>query len=244
MIKIIAAIRRRLGMTHAEYLLYIEHVHGRMSRAKPLGLARYVQNHVIDAAFGATGDHAHLTVLPRDSVTELCFEDFAALRRTFADDYTRTVIGPDGVNFSEQSSALNLMTASSGEDPGIGEGRLKVLFFLKAAEGAGGQAFQAQWAAASARADHLQGAAVLGNVRDAPLPPPAAASERAGGGDDYFGSVGQIVYDGVQSLWFDEAAAPAAVRRWEAVFTRDSAGWLDRSRSFWLLAREVEILRI
>jgi ABC-type microcin C transport system permease subunit YejB len=48
MIKMLAAVRRKPGMTHAEFLEYIEHQHGNIARAKPLSVKRYVQNHVID----------------------------------------------------------------------------------------------------------------------------------------------------------------------------------------------------
>ena len=57
MIKMMAAICRKPGMTHAEYLAYVQHVHGAISTEQPLTLRRYVQNHVFDAAFGLSLIH-------------------------------------------------------------------------------------------------------------------------------------------------------------------------------------------
>jgi hypothetical protein len=45
MIKLMAAIRRRPGMTQQEYFPYIREVHGGLSKAHPLTVRRYVQNH-------------------------------------------------------------------------------------------------------------------------------------------------------------------------------------------------------
>jgi len=71
MIKMIDTICRRPGMTHAESVAYVQHVHGAIAAEQPAGLNRYVQNHVFDAAFGAAGDRTHALVPARDSVTEL-----------------------------------------------------------------------------------------------------------------------------------------------------------------------------
>ncbi|MDQ0595793.1 hypothetical protein QF037_000138 [Streptomyces canus] len=81
--------------------------------------------------------------LPRDSVTELYFDDLESMAQTFADPYTRDVVGPDGANFSDQAAAVSLLVEESGaEVPRSGTGTVKILHFLKAAEGLAPGAFQ------------------------------------------------------------------------------------------------------
>ncbi|MEU2265632.1 EthD domain-containing protein [Streptomyces olindensis] len=109
MLTLIAAVRRKPGMTHQAFVHYLHHVHGPLAAAKPLGVRRYVQNHVFDASFGSEGDAAHLTVFGRDAVTELQFHDKDALAATMSDPYTREVIGPDGAHFNDMPSALALL---------------------------------------------------------------------------------------------------------------------------------------
>ena len=109
MIKTLAAIRRKPGMTQQEYFSYIRDVHGALARAKPLAIRRYVQNHVGDSAYGAEGDPAYQGLFHRDSVTELYFDDVEGMLRSFTDAYVRDVVGPDGANFSDMSTALAML---------------------------------------------------------------------------------------------------------------------------------------
>jgi hypothetical protein len=79
----------------------------------------------------------------RDSVTELHFDDLESMGRNFADPYARDVVGPDAVNFSDQPAALSLLVEESeAEAPPPGGGTVKVLHFLKAADGIAPAAFQ------------------------------------------------------------------------------------------------------
>ena len=142
MIKLVAAVRRRPGMTRTEYSEYIEKVHGGTATGKKLTLRKYVRNHVLDGAYGALRDAGYQVTLPRDSVTELYFDDLASMGETFADPRTREVVGPDAVNFSDQSAALSLLVEESeAEAPRYGDGMEKVLHFLKAAEGVAPEVF-------------------------------------------------------------------------------------------------------
>ncbi len=138
MIKMMASICRRPGMTHAEYLSYIQHVHGAISNESPDKLLRrYVQNHVFDAAFGTAAEATHSQVVSRDSVTELYWDSPQEMGASFQHEYTRTKIGPDGVNFSDLPVALSLV-AVEAEQPVPQPGRhtgAKVLHFVRAAEG-------------------------------------------------------------------------------------------------------------
>src|SRR5205814_6320892 len=101
MIKMMAAICRKPGMTHAEYLAYVQHVHGAISNEQPLTLRRYVQNHVFDAAFGSGSEAVHAMTVARDSITELWWDSPKDMGENFAHEHVRTKVGPDAANFAD-----------------------------------------------------------------------------------------------------------------------------------------------
>jgi hypothetical protein len=235
MIKVIAAIRRRPGMTHQEYIQYITEVHGAIAAKEKMTVRKYVQNHVVDAAFGATGDSTHLNVLPRDSVTELWFDDMAGLAACFSNPYTREVVGPDGAHFSDLPTAISLLV-HEGESHGQerAPGTDKVMWFLKANDNVEPEQFLAQWAEADARAADASGLALR-------VSEPTLGVAQAGGGTDHFGGHNMIRYDGLQSLWLEPGDPVATMRRYEELFLKKGTEWLDASRSFWLIATEHSI---
>jgi len=59
MIKMIATICRRPGMTHAGYAADVRHVRSAVATEEPVAPQRYVQSHVFDPAFGAACDRTH-----------------------------------------------------------------------------------------------------------------------------------------------------------------------------------------
>ncbi|WP_033283533.1 EthD domain-containing protein [Streptomyces sp. NRRL F-525] len=241
MIKLVAAVRRRPGMTHSEYTEYIEKVHGGIALANKLTVRKYIQNHVLDGAYGALGDPGYQVTLPRDSVTELYFGDLAAMGRTFADPYAREVVGPDAVNFSDQPSALSLLVEESeAEVPRPGDGRAKILHFLKAADGITPEVFRKglRRAYEEVLADSSGPARYLrGHQWNTPLPGDGMAA--------YFGSTSeQPAYDAYSALWFDEADALTGFRAWQqalADHVEKHGALLQPSLSFFLVTREVAI---
>ncbi|MET9683839.1 EthD domain-containing protein [Streptomyces coeruleorubidus] len=244
MIKLVAAVRRRPGMTRAEYTEYTEYtekVHGGIALANKLTVRKYVQNHVLDGAYGAIGDVGYQVTLPRDSVTELYFDDPSSMGQTFADPYARDVVGPDAVNFSDQPAALGLLVEESeAEAPRPAGGMVKVLHFLKAADGAAPEVFHS---------------GLLGAYEDVLADPSGPARylrghqwNRALPGDGmaaYFGSTSeQPSYDAYSALWFDEADALTGFRAWQqalAGHAEKHGALLKPSLSFFLLTREVVI---
>ncbi len=70
MLNLIAAIRRKPGMTHRAFLRYVHDVHGSLAAANPLRIRDYLQNHVFDSSFGSAEDPAYVTDFGRDNVTE------------------------------------------------------------------------------------------------------------------------------------------------------------------------------
>ena len=240
MIKQIAAVRRKPGMTHSEFRQYIEHVHGDLARAKPLGVKKYLKNHVFDGAYGAKDDPRYELVFGRDSVTELWFENLEALGETFADPYVREVIGPDGRNFSDLGTALGLLVEEVPmEVPDPGHGAAKVLHFLKKAESLEQAEFERRWS--EAHAAIMEGSPSVaeqlrGYVQNRPLP--------GGAGSAYFGGAEMPTYEGIASMWFDGPEALPAFRDYHRgleEISRSGEKFIDVSRSFFLYAREVPI---
>ena len=236
MIKVIATTRRKPGMTRSEYFDYIEHTHGAMARAQPLTIKRYVQNHVFDSVYGQASDPTYQVVMPRDSVTELLFDDMAALGQCFGHPYVKEKVGPDGRNFADLSTSLSVITREHVLTPPPGEGGfIKAMHFIRKEAGVKQQEFEALCSEAHERAARTQQQPVAGLVRDILLPEGAEILK-------YFGGDGTPPYETVVSLYFrDQADAIARCRAYQHEF-EDQADFMDRSKSFLLLAREVRII--
>ncbi|WP_460073072.1 EthD domain-containing protein [Streptomyces sp. YKOK-I1] len=240
MIKLVGAIRRRPDMTHSEYSAYVRDVHGSLAVNKNSTVATYIQNHVFDSAYGATGDPGYQLLLPRDSVTELWFENADAMKRNLADPYSREVVMADGVNFNDFPSALSLLVEQRHLDaPDPGSDGVKVLLFLKAAEGVGPQEFQERWRQAHEEvvADASgPGRLLRGHEWNTALPTDGMGA--------LFGDSEQPSYEAYSALWFDEADALTAFRAYREALTEraQKQGPFHRpSLSFFLLSREIVI---
>jgi len=243
MIKMLAAICRRPGMTHAEYLAYVQHVHGAISTENPVNLRRYVQNHVFDAAFGSSAEAAHSMTVARDSVTELWWDSAEDMGANFAHEHVRTKVGPDGANFGDVARTLALV-AVEAEQPVARPGRAcdaKVMHYLRVAEGLALPAFFERWAQAHERAlaaAPVAAAAIRRCVHNRQLSEfnPMLA---------YFGSKDVPIYEGVASLWFDDTASVGAFRAYErallAINAEPQAGFYQPAQSFFVYATEVPI---
>jgi hypothetical protein len=234
MLKVIATVRRRPGMTATEYRRYLEDVHGGLVRANPLGVARYVQNHVFDSAFGSTDATEYVGVFHRDSVVELFFESADELTRTFSHEYTRNVIGPDGARFAEAATTISfacrekVLRAEASDGP-------KVIQFLYGPEEKGDaliarweQAHGAACESAPELAEALTGVAV--NV-------PLSKSELALA--EHFGSSASVPA-AVVSLSVSSDASLAKFRKYEEALAQNLP--LDRRHSFFLYTREAVIV--
>lgn len=240
MIKTLAAIRRKPGMTQHEYFSYIRDVHGALARAKPLAIRRYVQNHVVDSAYGAEGDPAYQGLFHRDSVTELYFDDVEGMLRSFTDAYVRDVVGPDGANFSDMSTALAMLARDVELDvPAPGDAPVKVMYFLRKPDALTPERFAAElrFAVDGALAGVAQAAALRRAVLTLAIPDETGLMA-------YFGAKDMPAYDAVVNLWFDEGDALPAFRAWQKAFL-DGDGqpaFHQPSQAFVLVAREVDII--
>ncbi|MEV7981262.1 EthD domain-containing protein [Streptomyces sp. NPDC086519] len=245
MLNLIAAIRRKPGMTHRAFLHYLQHVHGPLAAADPLRIRRYVQNHVFDASFGSEEDPAYLTEFGRDSVTELLFEDMEALAATMSAPYSREVVGPDGAHFNDLPSALAMLTRPAvlmpAPAPDGAGGHVKVLHFVHMAEGPTPDRFPERWRTAHEEvlAEEKSQAEVL---RGCVLHRRAPGAERA---LRHFGSADQPAYAGVAALYYDsEDEALSHFPSYERSLrerSTETGGLYDPSRSFVLYSREVTI---
>lgn len=238
MLKIIAAIRRRPGMTHAEFVDYVVRVHGQLARDNPLKLQRYVQSHVYDGAFGSYPAQEHSAVFHRDSVTELYFASPKDMAETFADEYNRTVIAPDGAKFAELSTNQTALTRETAlVQPPVGGAGTKIMQFLVASPASGIDGAQSGWqaahesalAAAPLLADVLAGATRSDVVVD--------AGEKAM--DAHFGGGTRPPLALVASLWAPDSAVEAFRDYEQALFQSEL---YDRDHSYFLFTREIEIL--
>lgn len=242
MIKMMAAVRRKAGMTHAEFVQYVEHVHGELTRAQPGTLQRYVQNHVFDGAFGAKTDAGYEPVFGRDMIAELGFNSPDEMKANFMDPYTQTVIQPDGKNFNDLDTAIPMLVAEVPMDvPNPGEGAVKVIHYLKKAEGVSPDAYGKAWTEAHQavlNGNPAVASALRKYVQSRPLPPPPAPP--GGGPPSHFGGKDMIRYEGVASLWFDDEAALPFFREYEQALY-EATPVFDPSKSFFVYAREVVI---
>ncbi|MFI1031284.1 EthD domain-containing protein [Streptomyces sp. NPDC020951] len=246
MLNLIAAIRRKPGMTHQAFLHHLQHVHGPLAAANPLRIRRYVQNHVFDSSFGSEKDPTYLTGFGRDSVTELHFENMEALAATMTDPYTREVIGPDGAHFNDMPSALALLTRPSMLMPPPApeeEGQVKVLHFVRMAEGLALDTFNARWQTSHEKVladDEPHARALRGYIQYRQL----SGAEKI---LRHFGSREEPAYEGVAALYYnspDDALThfPSYER---SLRERSSGadGFYDPSRSFVLYSRAVTVFQ-
>ena len=110
-IKLMAASRRRPGLTRAEYFRYIEHYHGTVARVERFKIEKYIQNHVIDGAFGVLSDDSHQNrVTDRDAVVELHFDSFRDMLATLEPEgVTQSRANQDGRFFADEANNVLVM---------------------------------------------------------------------------------------------------------------------------------------
>jgi hypothetical protein len=237
-LKIVAAIRRRPGMTHGEFTDYIVRVHGQLARDNPLRLRRYVQSHVYDGAFGSGRASVHAGVFHRDSVTELYFASPQDMADTFSAEYNRTVIAPDGARFAELATNQTALTRETVLVAPVSHGSgTKVMQFLVAAPGSSIEAVQGGWQAAHEKALAAApdfAAAVEGLVRSDVVP-----DEPGKAVDAHFGGGTPPPLALLISFWIPDDKVSDFRAYEDAVM---NSGLYDADVSYFLFAREIEIL--
>lgn len=237
MFKFIIGGRRRAGMTKQDYNTYVQRIHGAKTLAQPEpSIIRYVQTHIVDAAYGTSGAGWH-PAPDFDSMTELWFEDAAAMQRELASDHYLNVVKPDEVGFADPGRIVVMGVSEEEQAVSIRlNGSLKVMRFLRRAVGMSREDFFAAWRTETTRLAALPG---LGEkacrmVRNLAL---GEASEAVA--DDFVQGTPLNVYDGVENIWFDglhDVTGLAAYRA--AIAASPFDHFLDRTAEMLLIGQE------
>ena len=253
--KLMAASRRRPGLTRAEYFRYIEHYHGTVARVERFKIEKYIQNHVIDGAFGVLSDAAHHNkVADRDAVVELHFDSFRDMLATLEPEgVTQSRANQDGRFFADEptnvivmAEEVELPVASPCRTsiPGLGEpghGALKVMQFIMRRPDVFPQDFHRLW-----RRAHDEALAASPYATDMFRNIVASKRSRVNDNDAaaraHFKMVDPPVYDLVVSFTLDSMEQVGAFRQYFDAITASALEFADWSESFFLYVRPVRII--
>lgn len=254
-IKLIAASRRRPGLTRAEYFRYLEHYHGTVARMERFKIDRYIQNHVIDGAFGVLSDSDHKNkVADREGVVELYFSEFRDMLATLEPQgVEQSRANRDGRFFADEPNNVIVMAEEielpvsnplPRFNPGLGEpgrGALKVMQFIMRRPEVFPQDFHRLWRRAHDEAMARSPYAgemfrkVVANKRSRVNDNDAAA--RA-----HFRMVDPPIYDLVVCITLDSVEQVGAFRQYFEAMLESDLDFADWSQSFFLYTRPVRII--
>jgi len=243
MIKMLATICRKPGMTRQEFFRHVKDVHGGLTIANPITVRRYVQNHVLDSAYGADKDNSYTHIDNRDLVTELYFDDIESMMQTFSSEYVRDVIKPDGPKFSDLATSIAMLTREldDGTDGSFNsEGLTKVMYFLKKPQSISFDQYADRWHAAHdavLRSNTMLSDTLRRSMRSLRMPEGDSIAE-------YFDGKGMPKFEGVASLWFSGPNPHDAFREYQRALEAQETGthFFERSESFFLIVKEVLIM--
>jgi hypothetical protein len=254
-IKLMAASRRRPGLTRAEYFRYIEHYHGTVARVERFKIDRYIQNHVIDGAFGVLSDTSHKNkATDREGVVELYFSEFRDMLATLEPQgVEQSRANEDGKFFADEATNIIVMAEEVEVpvpnprpkfNPGLGDpghGAVKVMQYIMRKPEVFPQDYYRLWRQAHDEAMAKSPYAremfrkVLMNKRSRINDNDAAA--RA-----HFRMVDPPVYDLVVSVTLDSMEQVGAFRQYVEAMQESELDFADWSESFFLYARPVRII--
>lgn len=254
-IKLMAASRRRPGLTRAEYQRYLEFVHGTIARRERFKIDAYIQNHVIDGAFGVLSDSTHQQqVVDRDAVVELYFNNFRDMLETL-EPATPSAASQDGKFFADECTNIIVMAEEeelpvphplSDFNPGLGlvegVGGLKVLHYIMRDDEVFPEDYRRYWRQAHEYAlekapyAREQLRRCVANWR-------SRVNDNDGAARKHFKMVDPPVFDLVVSLWFDTMEQAGAFRQYNEALQSFPKKFADWSRSFYLYVKQVVIIR-
>jgi hypothetical protein len=255
-IKLIAASRRRPGLTRAEYYRYIEHYHGTIAREERFQIVSYVQNHVIDGAFGTLSDRTHQQVSDREAVVELSFANFPDLIRTLDNPGGEpSKAAQDGRFFADEPTNIILMaeeeeipvpTPLTGFNPGLGivenVGALKVMHYIMRDEEVFLEDYYRYWREAHAAALE-ESPYARAQLRRCVMNKRCRVSDNDAEARRHFGITDMPIYDLVVNLWFDTMEHAGAFRQYNEALQAYPKKFANWSRSFFLYTRAIPIIR-
>lgn len=254
-IKLMAASRRRPGLTRAEYQRHLEFVHGTIARRERFKIDAYIQNHVIDGAFGVLGDSTHQQkVVERDAVVELYFKTFPDMLETL-EPATPSAASQDGKFFADECTNIIVMAEEeeipvpnplSTFNPGLGivqgVGALKVLQYIMRDDAVYPEDYRKYWRRAHESAlekapyAREQLRRCVANWR-------SRVNDNDGAARKHFKMVDPPVFDLVVSHWFDTLEQAGAFRQYNEALQAYDEKFADWSRSFYLYVKQIVIIR-
>ena len=254
-IKLMAVSRRRPGLTRAEYFRYIEHYHGTVARIERFKIDRYIQNHVLDGAFGVLSDTEHHNkVADRDGVVELHFSEFRDMLSTLEPEgVTQSRANQDGRFFADEPTNIIVMCEETELpvanprpkfNPGLGEpgvGALKVMQFIMRKPDVFPNDYDKLW-----RRAHDEALAASPYAQEQFRKIVVSRRSRVNDNDAaaraHFRMVDPPVYDMVVSFWLDSIEQAGAFRQYVAALQETPLDFADWSESFFLYVRQVRII--
>lgn len=253
-IKLMAASRRRPGLTRAEYQRYIEFYHGTIARNDRMKITSYVQNHVIDGAFGVLTDATHQQVAERDAVVELCFDSFPDMLATLEPEVP-SAASQDGKFFADECTNIIVMAEEEevavpnplpAFNPGLGivsgVGALKVLHFIMRDDTVFREDYYQYWREAHEEA--LEKAPYAKEMlRRCVMNKRSRINDNDGAARKHFKMVNPPVYDMVVTHWFDTMEHAGAFRQYVEALQLSSKQFANWSKSFYLYTKQVPIIR-
>jgi hypothetical protein len=250
--KVVSCSRRRPGLTRADFQRYIQFIHGTLSNRVTDNMpdfGSYMQNHVIDGAFGVLSDATHMQIADRDVVVELAYEDWQKLHRGVDHPDIIKYIATDGKYFADEPNTI-VMVMNEEEIPvpnplgafnpgaglvtGVGAG--KVMQYLKRDEHCFREDYYQFWKEAHEYAMdrspfcRQQLRRYVQNIR----------LHQTGNTRRHFGTTAPD-YDGVASYWFDSPEYFGAFREYNEALMAFPKTWVDWSQSFFLYVKQIPI---
>lgn len=102
MVKLIVCLKRKSGMSEAEFHRYWKDVHGPLVKSVP-EFMRYVRRYVQSHTVSPTIPGFATPPAPFDGVAELWFDSLEDVRKAYAEPRFHEVLLPDGVKFFDVS---------------------------------------------------------------------------------------------------------------------------------------------
>ncbi len=253
-IKLMAASRRRPGLTRAEYFRYIEFYHGTIARQERFKIDSYIQNHVIDGSFGVLSDPTHQQLSDRDCVVELTFNTFPEMIETL-EPAVPSAASQDGKFFADEPNNVIVMAEEEEVpvpnplttfNPGLGivksVGALKVLQYIMRDDEVFREDYYQHWREAHETAMEKSPYA-REQMRRCVMNKRCRINDNDGAARKHFKMVDPPVYDLVVSMWFDTIEQVGAFRQYNEALQAYPKKFANWSKSFFLYVRQVPIVR-
>lgn len=253
-IKMIAASRRRPGLSRSEYYRYLEHYHGAVAREEPKAIKKYIQYHVTDSTFGLISDARHHCKVPeRDGVVELHFDTIAEMLATLSAGEQGSRASQDGQYFADEQNNITTMVEEypvpvehpmPAFNPGLGEpgqGGLRVVQYLMRRPEIFWTDFLALWREVHQKA-MLASPDARAMFRSIVLNLRSRANDNDTQARAHFKMVDPPQYEAVVVFTLDSIEQVYAFRQYFIELVEAGKGFVDFSESFYLYARPVRII--